>query len=109
MRFFMIRSRSSQIQLLFCDTVSNGLLVEPDLDAPFFNLCFFVIFCLLWDILRHFEKFETVPVADHGLAKSSQHRKLAGEKPEKPIIQSNQLVKSIAKHKKGVSQATHNA
>jgi uncharacterized NAD-dependent epimerase/dehydratase family protein len=59
--------------------------------------------------LRHFEKFETVPVADHGLAKSSQHRKLAGEKPEKPIIQSNQLVKSIAKHKKGVSQATHNA
>ena len=47
MRFFMIRSRSSQIQLLFCDTVSNVLLVEPDLDAPFFNLCFFVIFCLL--------------------------------------------------------------
>ena len=33
-------------------------------------------------------------------------RKLAsGEKPEKPIIQSNQLVKSIAKHKRGVNQA----
>lgn len=38
-----------------------------------------------------------------------EQEKLAGEKPEKPIIQSNQLVKSIAKHKKGVSQATHNA